>query len=403
MGQWKFHTPAGVSDLLPDACQAKRKYEQALREVFSLRGYQEIETPAMEFYDVYEAGAGSEVQEELFKFSDEQGRILCLRYDGTIPVARVAATVARENRPPLRYAYIGNMFRYKEYGGGRLREFSQAGIELMGDETPEADAEIIATAIAAAKACGIEDLQVSVGQVAFFKALLRHWQIKGEDAQLLPRLINNKDMVALEELFLRLQLPDQARQIFVKMASGYETGILDELRELIDQSEASAALDNLQMVLQILADYGYDQYISVDLGMLQSVNYYTGIIFKGYTYGIGFPLFSGGRYDDLVSAFGRKLAATGFSIGVNFILAAVSRQNLKSMVTPKLIRLGYQEPARKQALAQAADLRAKGRAVACVRTTASDAQQFFAEWQAFDNQLIFVDSKGLVSWKEETL
>ena len=408
MGQWKFHTPAGVNDLLPEACQTKRKYEAQLRRVFSLRGYEEIETPSMEFYDVYEAGSGSDIQEALFKFSDEQGRILCLRYDGTVPVARLAATVHKDKVPPLRYAYIGNMYRYKEYGGGRLREFSQAGVELLGDVSPDADAEVIATAISAAKACGIEDLQVSIGQVAFFKALLNQWEIKGEDAELLLRFINSKDMVALEDLFIRLALPDQAKQIFVKMATGYEEGIIDELRDLIDHSEASAALDNLQSVLSILNEYGYEKYVSVDLGMLQSINYYSGIIFKGYTYGIGFPLFSGGRYDHLVGSFGRDLAATGFSIGVNFVLAANRRQGTVENQIAPVIHIGHRPAVRRAAFHLADEKRGDGQRVICVQTDSEDAESFFSSYrQSIQGnsqakaELAYIDDQGKISWEGE--
>lgn len=177
MGQWKFHTPNGVTDLLPAGCRNKRQIEQSVRLMFEQRGYQEIETPSMEFFDVYAANTGAVPQEELFKFFDEQGRILCLRYDGTVPVARMAATLLRDETPPLRFSYLGNMYRFREFGGGRQREFTQAGVELLGDQSPEADAEVIATAIAAAIACGIDDMQVSIGQVGFFKALLDMWQI----------------------------------------------------------------------------------------------------------------------------------------------------------------------------------------------------------------------------------
>ena len=328
MGKWQFHTPDGVADLLPEDCAAKRRLENSLRQLFDQRGYREVETPGIEFYDVYAAGSGFAAQEGLFKFFDQQGRILCLRYDGTVPVARLAATVCRDAEPPLRFSYIGNMYRYNEYGGGRQREFAQAGIELLGSQSPEADAEVIATAIASALACGIEDLQVSLGQVDFFRGFLAEFDIGGEEAEMLPRLIDGKEMVALEELAERLQLPERGREVLLKMASSYGTfDLLDEMATLVTDPAAVSALQNLRDVLAILDDYGYLQYVTIDLGLLQSLDYYTGIIFKGFTYGIGFPLFSGGRYDSLVQAFGRDLSATGFSIGINFVLTALRRQN----------------------------------------------------------------------------
>ncbi len=366
MGKWQFYTPDGVADLLPEECTAKRDLENRLRRLFTQRGYLEVETPGIEFYDVYEAGSGFAAQEGLFKFFDQQGRILCLRYDGTVPVARLAATVCRDVEPPLRYSYIGSMYRYNEYGGGRQREFAQAGIELLGSQSPEADAEVIAAAIASALACDIVDLQISLGQVDFFKGFLAEWGIAGEEAAMLPRLIDGKEMVALEELAERLNLPKRARDVLIKMASSYGTfDLLDEMAALVSEPMACRALQNLRDVLAILDDYGYLKYVSIDLGLLQSLDYYTGIIFKGFTYGIGFPLFSGGRYDSLVKAFGRDLSATGFSIGVNFLLTALRRQNKLTAVAGELVVLGYEPTARAAAFRQADSWRKEGRCVIC--------------------------------------
>ena len=367
MGKWQFYTPDGVADLLPEECAAKRQLESRLRQAFTSRGYREVETPGIEFYDVYAAGSGLIAQEGLFKFFDQQGRILSLRYDGTIPVARLAATVCRDAEPPLRFSYIGNMYRYDEYGGGRQREFGQAGIELLGSQSPEADAEVIATAIAAALACNIADLQVSLGQRDFFNGFLAEWNITGEEADMLPGLIDGKEMVGLEELADRLQLPPKGREALLRMASGYGTfDLLDEMETLVSHPDSIRALQNLRDVLTILDDYGYSPYVSIDLGMLGSLDYYTGIIFKGFTYGLGFPLFSGGRYDGLVGLFGRDLSATGFSIGVNFLLTALRRQNRLISAPDEIVYLGYEPASRAAAFAQADQWRKEGKRVVCV-------------------------------------
>ncbi len=366
MGQWQFHTPDGVSDILPDDCYAKRQLETQLRELFRRGGYQEIETPGIEFYDVYASGSGLAPQEGLFKFFDQQGRILCLRYDGTVPAARVAATLYRDSQLPLRFSYVNSMYRYNEYGGGRQREFSQAGIELMGSQSPAADAEVIAMAIEAAQAIGIQDLQVSIGQVNFFKGLIAEWGLDAEVAQKLPPLIDAKDMVALEELADRVGLTGTAREVLLLMPSLYGTyDVLDQLANLVTNPLCHEALDNLRAVLDQLELYGLLSYVSLDLGQLQSLNYYTGIIFKGFTYGLGFPLFSGGRYDQLVANFGRDLSATGFSMGLNFALQALRRQGLKLPVRPAVDFLGYHPARRADALARARQMRQNGWAVVC--------------------------------------
>lgn len=366
MGQWQFHTPDGVMDILPDDCYAKRQLETKLRELFWRSGYSEIETPGIEFYDVYASGSGLAPQEGLFKFFDQQGRILCLRYDGTVPTARLAATLYRDSQLPLRFSYINSMYRYNEFGGGRQREFTQAGIELMGSQSPAADAEVIAMAIESAKTIGITDLQVSIGQVNFFKGLIDEWGLDDEVAQKLPHLIDAKDMVALEELADRTGLPAKAREVLLLMPSLYGTyEVLDQLAGLVTHQLCLDALANLREVLDHLANFGLLEYVSLDLGQLQSLNYYTGIIFKGFTYGLGFPLFSGGRYDQLVTNFGRDLSATGFSIGLNFALIALRRQNKPQARRPAVDFLGYHPSRRSEAIARARQMRLNGWAVVC--------------------------------------
>ncbi len=376
MGQWQFHTPEGVIDYLPEECAVKRDLENKLRAFFSARGYDEIETPGIEFYDVY---AGSKVftpQETLFKFCDHKGRILCLRYDGTVPAARLAATVCRDAAPPLRYSYLGNMYRFNEAGGGKQREFTQGGLELLGLDSADADGEIIAAAIGSAQALGIRDIQVSIGQVGFFNGLVEKWQLNSEDAEHLQHMIDTRQTVALDELINRLGLNEDDRAVLELMTShDGNINVIDRLMELVDYPRCLQALENLRAVLSVLDDYELMSYISLDLGMLQSINYYTGIIFKGFTYGLGFPLFSGGRYNGAVAAFGRDMAATGFSIGINFAMAALRRQG---MIEPRLrpaLRLIYANGMRKKALNIASKWRQEGLRVICQSVLDSNLNQ----------------------------
>lgn len=364
MSTWKFYTPDGVMDWMPDDCEAKRRLESGLRQLFTLNGYREIETPGIEFYDAYAAGGGFAPQESLFKFFDEKGRILCLRYDGTIPAARLASTLLRDAVLPLRLSYVNEMYRYQAFGGGRQREFTQAGVELMGVLTPEADAEVIALAIEGARACGIENLQVSLGQVAFFKGLMSDYAISDESAKALQRCIDGKEMVALEELVSTLKLPAAVREALLMMPQLYGTfEVIDQLKSSIDSPLAIDALDNLRDVLRILQDDGFLDTVTLDLGMLQSLDYYSGTIFKGFTYGLGFPIFSGGRYDRVTEAFGRSLASTGFSIGLNLVLTALRRQQIDLTVMNSATLVGYAPQARSAAYAYARSLRASGNQV----------------------------------------
>lgn len=397
MGKRKYYTPDGVSDILPEECSAKREIESKLRNFFSLNGYEEIETPGIEFYDVYSAGEGFAPQEGMFKFFDDKGRILSLRYDGTVPVARVASTLLKDTKPPLRFSYIGNMYRYNETGGGKQREFTQAGVELMGSSNPGADAQIISLAIESALLLGISDLQVSLGNVEFFKGIMEEWDISYEFEDILTRLIDGKETVAIEDFADGLGLPANAKKVLMEMTSSSGTfEFIEYMRGLAENERSIKALDNLHEVLCILEDMGLLKYVSLDLGMLQSLDYYTGTIFKGFTYGIGFPLFSGGRYDNVAGEFGRDLSSTGFSIGVNFAMNALRRQNKSEKYKGSLLVIGYEREARKKAFDYAKKMRGKN-----IRTeidcTGGDAEYIksYAESKGIENA-VFIDGENKV-------
>jgi len=362
MGNYRFHTPDGVSDMLPEDCLTKRGLEQKIRTLFASSGYQEIETPGIEFYDVYASG-NFVTQDNLYKLCDQEGRILSLRYDGTVPVGRLAATLFRDIPPPLRLSYIENMYRFRESGGGRQREFCQAGVELLGISSAQADAEVIALAISAALETGITDLQISIGQAEFFRGLMEEWDIPSEDAEEISRHIDQKDTVALEKAADRFGLSSAAKETLLLIPALFGTyDTLDEFEKRVASPRAGAALRNVREILDILDDYGYTKYVSVDLGMLRSLDYYTGMIFKGFTYEIGFPIISGGRYDKVVSVFGRDLAAVGFSLSLNLCMTALRRQNKEFEQLHADTIIGYSdEPGmRKLALSMAKDLRAEG-------------------------------------------
>ncbi len=402
MSNYRFHTPDGVSDMLPEDCLVKRDIEQKLRTLFALSGYREIETPGIEFFDVYASGDFVS-QENLYKLCDQEGRILSLRYDGTVPAARLAATLFRDTPPPLRFSYIENMYRFRESGGGRQREFCQAGVELMGVSSAQSDAEVIALAISSALEAGITDLQISIGQADFFRGLMEAWDIPAGDAQEISRHIDQKDTVALEKAADRFGLSTDAKETLLLVPALFGTyDTLDIFEKRVDNQRARAALLNVREILDILDDYGYMKYVSVDLGMLRSLDYYTGMIFKGFTYEVGFPIISGGRYDKVVSVFGRDLAAVGFSLSLNLCMAALRRQDKESEPAHIDTIIGYSdEPQmRKLALSMASDLRAEGLAalVDCEGMNEEELSRF-AETRGID-QMVFLNG-GICDCEEE--
>ncbi|HHW31188.1 MAG TPA: ATP phosphoribosyltransferase regulatory subunit [Clostridiaceae bacterium] len=361
MSKWKIYTPEGVQDILFDECFAKRNIEQKIRELFRLWGYFEIETPTVEFYDTFSAESDLTPQETMFKFFDQQGRILVLRPEATIPVARIVATKLKDAKYPLKFFYIGNMFRYNEFGGGKQKEFTQAGLELIGLNTPESDAEVIALAIKALKTAGLREFQIDIGQVEFFKGIMEETGLPEQEVERIRVLIDRKDYLAIEELVEKYGISENLKKLILGLPKLFgSTDLIDSVEKITMNSRSLKALENLRRVLQILDDYNLEKYISIDLGMVQSLNYYTGIIFRGFTHGIGFPVLSGGRYDNLVEKFGKKCSATGFSLGINMVMMALDRQNI-TFKTPSVESLVcYTDKGRKNAFELCEALRSQG-------------------------------------------
>lgn len=362
MSDYRFYTPDGVSDLLVEELAYRRQAEAKLRRLFTCSGYQEIQTPGIEFYDVYAGGAFVKA-EELYKLTDQEGRLLALRYDGTVPSARLAATLLKEETLPLRLAYLEPMYRFRESGGGRQREFLQAGIELMGVSGAESEAEVISLAIKAARETGLEALQVSIGQPDFFRGLMEDWGIPEADAAKISAAIDRKDILALEEAAHRfhLQPEEQTTLLLIPELFGtYDT--LERFSQMVSNPKSLAALENLKNILDILGDYDLLDYISIDLGMLSSLDYYTGVIFKGFTYEVGFPIISGGRYDQVVSVFGRELSAVGFSMNVDLCLTALQRQGkaFPKKANEVFLTFSPEQEGRRKAFAWAEQLRQEG-------------------------------------------
>lgn len=315
----KYYTPDGFTDQFPGICGFKRELESKLRNLFLLNGYEEIETPGVEYFDVYKEFVK---EEELYKFTDSTGRLLCNRYDGTIPAVRFCA--GRNESYPVRYSYIENMYRSGKSGGGKLSGFTQGGIELLGAKGARSDAEVLAIAIKSALEMGITDLQVSVGQVEFYKGLMKQLGIDEEIQGKIKNAIANRDSVTIEKL--EISYEDKETLLMLTESGGtYE--IIDQIRPRVTDKGAIEALDNLKEILDIMARYDFLKYVSIDLSLVESVEYYTGMVFKGYTYEVGFPIISGGRYDDVAKVFGKEIQAVGFSISLTLAITALMRQD----------------------------------------------------------------------------
>jgi ATP phosphoribosyltransferase regulatory subunit len=329
MSRWKIYTPDGVQDILFNDCFAKREIEKRIRSTFRSYGYYEIETPTIEFFDVFSSEIEHFPQESMVKFFDQKGRILVLRPDITVPVARITATKNRDVQLPIKYSYIGNVFRFNEVGGGRQNEFTQAGVEMLGDSSSESDAEIIAVAINTLKASGLKNFQIEIGQVEFFKGLAEEAGFSNEDIDSISKLIDKKDLVGVEQILNRYDTSGELKELILKLTGLFGSiDVIKKFKKSVINSRSLKALENVEEVIEILGDYGLSEYISIDLGMLKSLNYDTGITFRGFTNGVGFPILSGGRYDNLTSSFGKDCPATGFSVRINMLMTALEKAEL---------------------------------------------------------------------------
>ncbi len=356
---YEKYVPDGVEDCLPAECRIKKNIESELRNGFIVSGYEEIETPAYEFIDVFQSGVGSYMQESMIKFVDSRGRILVLRPDITVPIARVAAT---KMLPGVkRLFYIQNSFASAEPSIGNAGEFTQAGVELIGDERFQADAEVISLAIKSLKLAGLVEFTIDLGQVAFFKSLIGGLGLDEEQTERLRHAVDSKDAMAINNIAQQFGITGRLKEQISKLPDlfgGYE--VFDKALELSGDPGCRDAVENLRSVYLLLSELGFEDYISVDFGILHDIAYYSGIVFRGITPGIGFPVASGGRYDGLLSKFGAPAPATGFSLGIKRVMIAMERQGLLKGRYFTYAAVSCDMAACAAASAYAEDLRAKG-------------------------------------------
>jgi ATP phosphoribosyltransferase regulatory subunit len=317
----RLKTVGGVKDILPEEAFKKRKLEASLVDLFSKWGYQEVLPPTIEYYNVVAENDGSE--DELFKFIDREGRILALRSDFTTPIARLVATNFSKETLPLRLFYTGNVFRYENTQTGRQREFSQAGVELIGSKGVAADAEIIALAIESMLACSLSNFKIGIGQVMVTKGLIEEFSQEPADIHTIKRAILTKDFVGLENILSDEQWEGKPRNELLGLATLHGSKeVLNQARKLSRNDSSLRAIDELEQVYGILESYGLSKYIFFDFSILRNFEYYTGIVFEGYAAELGYPVCGGGRYDNLLSRFGMEKPAVGFALGQERVMLA---------------------------------------------------------------------------------
>ena len=321
--------PYGVADYFWSESLQRQQMMDVLLETFRRWGYGDVIPPTFEFADSLSAQASPKLQAEMYRFLDRDGSTLALRPEFTTPLARLVATRLHDWPMPQRFCYAGSVFRYVSPQAGRQREFLQAGVELIGASTPEADAEVLALTVAALRAAELSDFRVVVGQIRYFGGLLADLKLTPDQEETLREAIDRKSEPALASFLRDVPLRTQQRRT-VEELPNLNGSNLDQIIDQADRYclnyEMHAALENLRAVCDVLAAYGVTDAVDLDLTEIRNLGYYTGVTFEALTPGMGFGIASGGRYDDLIGHFGKAQPAVGVAMGVDRLLLARQRQ-----------------------------------------------------------------------------
>lgn len=364
MNKKLVHTPEGVRDIYGEEKAKKTIVERLLHEKITAYGYRDIQTPTFEFFDVFSKEVGTTPSRELYKFFDKEGNTLVLRPDFTPSVARCAAKYFMDEDVPIRFCYQGNTFTNTSNLQGKLKEVTQMGAELIGDDSVQADAEMIAMTIESLYHAGLSDFQISIGNLEYFKGICAEAGLDEETELELRDCISGKNYFGAEELLERTRVGKKEQELLLKVSDLFgSVQILEEAKKAVSNKRSRHAVERLEQVYRTLVDYGVEKYISFDLGMLSKYNYYTGIIFKGYTYGVGDAIVKGGRYDRLLSRFGKESAAIGFVIVVDDLLSAMGRQDVVISGVETPVKLYYTEDNFREKLREAKRMRSAGKKV----------------------------------------
>ena len=388
-----LHTPEGVRDIYDAECKKKKKVISQIHHVLELYGYQDIDTPSFEYFDIFNMDKGSAASNEMYKFFDRNNNTLVLRPDITPGIARSVAKYYPDEQLPIRLCYAGNTFLNTHQHQGKLSEFTQIGGELVNDDSSAADAEIIACVIHCLLAAGLKEFQIEIGDVEFFKGMIEEAGLDSETEKRIKEYIHSKNFFGLTEFVNTLNIPAErkaALKSFESLFGGLD--MLDRAETLVTNPVSLESIDRMRKVYTALASYGYEKYVSFDLSMINRFNYYTGIIFRGYTYGTGDAIVKGGRYNDLLEKFGKKAPSVGFAIYVDDLMNAIARNHIEVSLDYSNILVLYKEICQKQAIAYTCELRGADKKVELVRMSRRhDLQEYetYAQKMHFEKLVYF--------------
>ncbi len=359
MRRYDLITPEGTRDYLFEECYVKRAAEAEIHAIFKKMGYAELITPGLEFYDVFDLNSRYFPQEELYKLTDNKGRLLVMRPDSTMPIARVVATRLKDAMLPLRLFYNQPVYRFEPSLKGRSDEIVQTGIELIGSSSRMADVEIISAAVSVLSSVGV-NFSLELGDVGIFRELMHSLNATPAQKEEIRSLIEEKNYPALNDLLDRMgsNKITNALKKLPTLFGGEE--VFDKAAALFQDARIEMLLDQLKELYLEICEMNHGGKITVDLGLVNKTDYYTGLVMKGYLEGCGEEVLSGGRYDKLLSEFGYDIPAVGMAVNVDAV-AAVSAKLCKPQLPTPDVLIAAAEGYEAQAVAVAEKFRREGR------------------------------------------
>ena len=401
MNEKLLHTPEGVRDIYDSECKKKKKVLSQIHHVLELYGYQDIDTPTFEYFDIFNMDKGSAASNEMYKFFDRNNNTLVLRPDITPSIARCVAKYYPDEELPIRLCYQGNTFLNTHQHQGKLSEFTQIGGELINDDSSAADAEIIACVIDCLRSAGLKEFQIEIGEVAFFKGIIEEAGLSYETETKIKEYIHDKNFFGLSEYVNSLTMPDNLKEALKSFESLF--GGLDMLlraEKLVKNETSLSAIDRMRKVYTALESYGYTSYVSFDLSMINRFHYYTGIVFRGYTYGTGDAIVKGGRYNNLMEKFGKKASSVGFAIYADDLMSAISRNKIPVEIDYSNVLVLYDHEQQKEAITLACHLRGMDKNVELIRMSKRHDMQEYVEYgkhMHFSHLYYFEDAEHVMT------
>ena len=399
-GQELLHTPGGVRDVYGIECARKMTVKHHVHQILKSYGFHDIETPAFEYFDIFSKERGTVQSKEMFKFFDRGNNTLVLRPDVTPSIARCVAKYWRGEEMPIRLCYTGKTFVNTPPYKGKLQEVTQVGAEYFNDDTSDADAEMIAMTVECLKKSGLKEFQLEVGHADLFRALVEEVGFLEDETEQLRNLIVSKNFFGVEEFLAHLTVSDALKEVFSKLPEllGNLPECVSFVKDRTKSERVLQALERLKKVEEILESYGCLEYITVDFSMLSQYSYYTGIIFRAYTYGNGEALATGGRYDGLVHQFGKDASAIGLAIVIDQLMLALSRQHLFEEKALGGSILLYPQTLRGNAVELAKKYRLEGKAIQMLRKASKKTLEEYLEYakRADVDEVIYLKAENEV-------